>query len=123
MSQPLQAFLDSGTSFEGKVAFSGAVRIDGHFKGDASADGMLIIGETGVVEADLEVGTLVVEGVFSGSVQATQGVEVAARGRVEGHVSTERLRVAEGGQLNATVRMQPTPARAAPAAAPGVGSR
>lgn len=105
MNEPLQSFLDSGTSFEGKVAFSGVVRIDGHFRGEASAKGTLVIGETGIVEADLELASLVVHGTYRGSVSAREVVEVSATGLVEGSVSTPRLIVAEGARINGAVEM------------------
>lgn len=117
MSDTLQSFLDSGTSFEGKVAFSGVVRIDGHFSGEASADGTLVIGDTGTVDADLEVSSLVVHGTFRGTVTAKDVVEIASTGVVEGKVVTARLSVAEGAQLNATLEMGEK-RRPAPAPAP-----
>jgi len=101
----LQSFLDSGTAFEGKVAFTGVVRIDGHFRGEANADGTLVVGETGTVEADLEVSSLVVQGTYRGNVHAKEVVEVAATGVVEGSVTTARLTVAEGAQVNAAIHM------------------
>ncbi len=105
MNEPLQSFLDQGTVFEGKIAFSGAVRIDGHFKGEAAAEGSLIIGESGTVEADLEIRTLIVHGHFRGSVRAKERVEVSATGRIEGDVDTPCFIVAEGAQIEGTVRM------------------
>ena len=101
----LQSFLDSGTAFEGKVAFSGVVRIDGHFKGEALADGTLVIGETGTVEADLELATLVVHGTFRGNVNAREVVELTPTGVIEGQVKTASLRVAEGAALTAQIEM------------------
>ena len=40
----LHSFLDGGTRFEGKITFTGTIRLDGAFKGEASADGTLVIG-------------------------------------------------------------------------------
>ncbi len=108
MTREVQSFLDSGTSFEGKVAFSGTVRIDGHFRGQINATGTLVVGETGTVEADLELATLVVHGTYRGSVKAKDVVEVAPSGVVEGRVSTPRLLVAEGACINAAVEMAPS---------------
>jgi cytoskeletal protein CcmA (bactofilin family) len=105
MVDPLQSFLDQGTSFEGKIAFTGTVRIDGHFKGEASSDGALVVGETGSVEADLELKTLVIQGHFKGSVMAKELVEIAASGSVDGDIFTPRLRVAEGAQLRGSIHM------------------
>ncbi len=105
MNEPLESFLDQGTVFEGKIAFSGVVRIDGHFKGEAAAEGSLIIGESGTVEADLEIRTLTVHGRFRGSVKAKERVEVSATGRIEGDVDAPCFVVAEGAQIEGKVRM------------------
>jgi len=110
VTEVLQSFLDSGTSFEGKVAFSGVVRIDGHFKGAASADGTLVIGSQGTVEADLEITKLVIEGTYRGSAVAKQSVEVGAGARVEGSISTPSLIVHEGASISGEVRMGEAPA-------------
>ena len=101
----LQAFLDVGTSFEGKVSFSGTVRMDGHFKGDAIAEGVLIVGETGTVEADLSVRSLVVRGSVVGDVVAKEIVEIGPNGRIEGRVSTPRLKVHDGARVTARLEM------------------
>ena len=71
----------------------------------ANATGTLVVGETGTVEADLELATLVVHGTYRGSVKAKDVVEVAPSGVVEGRVSTPRLLVAEGACINAAVEM------------------
>ncbi|MFQ5514356.1 MAG: polymer-forming cytoskeletal protein [Myxococcota bacterium] len=111
MSEQLQAFLDSGTSFEGKISFTGVVRIDGHFRGDISAEGLLVIGETGLVEANLQVGSLVVRGTVEGDVIARERVEIAASGDLEGSLHTPVLCVEDGGRLAAKVSMGGTKAR------------
>jgi cytoskeletal protein CcmA (bactofilin family) len=101
----LQTFLDSGTSFEGKISFTGAVRIDGHFRGTASADGILIVGETGTIDAKLEVRELLVLGSVVGEVTAKERVEIGPQGRVDGVVRTPRLRIQEGAQVSARIEM------------------
>jgi cytoskeletal protein CcmA (bactofilin family) len=117
MKDGLQTFLDSGTSFEGKISFTGSVRIDGHFRGSASADGTLIVGDTGTIDAKLEVRRLVVMGSVSGEVTAKEGVEVGPHGRLDGVVRTPRLRVDDGARLTARIEMG-EPAPAAPGSAP-----
>ncbi|MGH9886130.1 MAG: bactofilin family protein [bacterium] len=105
MKEGLQTFLDSGTSFEGKISFTGAVRIDGHFRGSASADGMLIVGETGTIDAKLDVRSLVVLGSVVGEVVAKERVEVGPQGRVDGVVRTPRLKISDGAQVSARIEM------------------
>jgi cytoskeletal protein CcmA (bactofilin family) len=109
MSNELRAFLDRGASFEGKVSFSGLLRIDGHLKGTAQSDGTLVVGETGLVQADVEVGTLLVRGSVTGAVRAQHRVEITPTGRLEGELVTPLLTVEEGGELRARVSM-PGPA-------------
>ncbi|MFC1822458.1 polymer-forming cytoskeletal protein [Thermodesulfobacteriota bacterium] len=38
-SKEISAFLNKDTEFEGKLKFSGTIRIDGHIKGEISAKG------------------------------------------------------------------------------------
>jgi cytoskeletal protein CcmA (bactofilin family) len=103
MVEVLQAFVNQGSEFEGKVAFSGAVRIDGRFRGEASAEGVLVIGESGTVEADMHLGSLVVHGHFKGSVHATERVEVSETGVVDGEIHAPCLVVAEGARISGHV--------------------
>lgn len=110
MSDDARPLLDRGAVFDGKVSFTGTLRIDGHLRGTAVSDGTLVVGEPGLVEADLEVGGLIVLGSVVGAVRARERVEVAATGRLEGEVETPRLRVDPGGQIEARVRMPGGPA-------------
>ena len=105
----VQSFLDGGTSFEGKISFTGIVRIDGHFHGDARADGTLVVGEGGSAHAELRVGSLVVHGRVEGEVTARDRVEVGPTGVLAGKVQTPRLAVAEGAQITAVVTMVQRP--------------
>ena len=105
MSHANQTFLCTGTTFEGRILVTGVVHLDGHFKGDGHANGTLVVGESGVVEAELEVETLIVHGTFSGTVTARERVEIGPTGRVAGCVSTPRLHVDDGAQLTAEIRM------------------
>ncbi len=99
------SFLGAGSFFEGKLSFSEVVHIDGHFRGDVRADGVLEVGETGIVEATVSVRRLVVRGVLIGQVSAKEGVRIEATGRIEGRVTTPRIAIADGGHLTAQLDM------------------
>ncbi len=105
----LQGFLDRGASFQGKMCFSGVVRVDGHLQGEIRSDGTLVVGETGVVEATLQVGSLIVHGVVVGEVKAEDLVEVGARGKLDGSVEAARLKVDEGARISAKIAMLDVP--------------
>jgi cytoskeletal protein CcmA (bactofilin family) len=105
VSDHAQTFLDQGTRFEGRILVTGIVRLDGYFKGDGQAHGTLVIGEHGVVDAELDVERLVIHGSFSGTVRARERVEVGPTGRVDGNIHTPCLQVHEGALLTAQVQM------------------
>ncbi len=101
----VEAFVGAGAFFEGKLSFTDTVRIDGHVQGEVRGDGTLVVGETGVVEGEIAVGTLVVHGRVSGPASAKERVEIHATASVEGSVSTPRLRLDEGALLDAKIEM------------------
>ena len=109
----LQSFLDRGAAFEGKISFDGIVRIDGHFRGDANAEGTLVVGESGVVEATLQVGSVIVHGTVSGDITASERVEISATGSVIGTVRTRRLVIEDGAHVSAKIEMGPSLSRTA----------
>lgn len=104
MKGEFQSFLDNGTSFEGKITLVGLVRLDGHFKGEVDADG-LVIGESGRVEAKLSVRNLVIHGSVTGEVTAKERIEIGPTGSIDASVHTPKLKVAEGARVNGSLSM------------------
>ena len=93
----IHALLGRGTSFEGTLAFEGRVRIDGRFSGKVFSEGILILGDGAEVEADIEVGTLIVRGgTLRGDVVARQLIEVHAEGAVHGDITAPQIDIDKG---------------------------
>lgn len=88
--------LGRGVKLEGKLTFSGAVRIDATFQGEIVTDGLLVVGEGARVEAEISCGTVVVEGEVVGDVVASQAVELRASGRLRGDVETPAFAIDRG---------------------------
>jgi cytoskeletal protein CcmA (bactofilin family) len=97
----ITGFFDDGTEFNGELKFRGSFRIDGYFKGKIESESMLIIGERGKVEADVNVSFILVNGEFRGNMRAAEKVEIHSRGRVFGTVQTPKLVIEEGAYLEA----------------------
>jgi len=92
----ISTLLGRGTTFEGKLTFEGTVRIDGKLKGTVFSDDVLIIGEGALVEADIDVGEIIIQGTLHGNVHAKRGIEVLAPGRVKGDLHTPSLQIEKG---------------------------
>ena len=88
--------IDRGSEFEGTLSFEGAFRIGGVFRGKIFTDDILIIGEGASVEADIEVGTLILSGELTGSVTAKDRVEIHYPAVFRGNINTPSLMVADG---------------------------
>jgi cytoskeletal protein CcmA (bactofilin family) len=88
--------LGRGVKLEGKLSFSGTVRIDATFEGSIVTDGVLIVGDTAKVDAEITAGTVVVEGEVNGDVVASAGVELRPSARLRGDVETPALSIERG---------------------------
>lgn len=97
----ITGFFDKDTEIKGELSFQGSFRIDGRFKGKINSDSMLIIGESGKVDADIKIGYMVIDGEVKGNVQAIERVEIHSNGRVMGTITTPNLVIEEGAYLEA----------------------
>jgi cytoskeletal protein CcmA (bactofilin family) len=97
----ITGFFDKDTEIKGDLRFKGTFRVDGRFKGTVDSESILIIGDSGKVEADIKIGQLIINGEIKGNIQASDKVEVNSNGRVFGTIITPKLAVEEGAYLEA----------------------
>lgn len=96
------------THVVGDLEFSGGLYIDGKVTGTIRAvpgtEAMLSISEHGLVEGDILVPNVVVNGQLIGNIRQAQTVELLANGRIQGNVEYLVLQMSGGaaitGQLN-----------------------
>ena len=98
-------FLGKNTEFEGKLSFRGNIRIDGHLKGEILNGGNLIIGEEGLVEANMHVSYVVISGEVHGNIIADQRVDIHAPGKVFGDIQAPAVVIDEGVIFEGKTRM------------------
>ncbi|MBE9536431.1 MAG: polymer-forming cytoskeletal protein [Proteobacteria bacterium] len=92
----INAFLGKGSEFNGKLAFEGTVRLDGKFSGEIFSPGILIIGESAIIKADIHVNTMILSGELTGNIDAKSRVEIHAPGKVYGNIASPVLVIDEG---------------------------
>ena len=124
----ITTLLGRGAAFEGKLTFDGTVRIDGRFKGEVFSDDVLVIGEGAHVEAEIDIGEVIIQGTVVGNIKAKRSIEIHAPGRVKGDLHTPSLQVDKGvifegrSFMDAAVNAAaPRPAPATPPAPPPKG--
>lgn len=108
----LRSALGPGTVIQGKLSFDTPVRIDGKLGGEIFSSKALIVGPQGVIDAKVEVAALIVMGRVTGTIRASERIEVMAGAKISGDISTPSLVIQEGAVLNVDCKM-PTASRAA----------
>jgi cytoskeletal protein CcmA (bactofilin family) len=102
----INTLLGRGSEFEGKLTFEGTVRIDGKLSGEVFTDDVLVIGEGAEVNAEIDVGTIIIEGQINGNVRAKRSVEIHAPGRVRGNIVTPSLFIDKGVVFEGNCQME-----------------
>ncbi|NVM20755.1 MAG: polymer-forming cytoskeletal protein [Desulfobacterales bacterium] len=104
----IQTFLGPETTLEGKLAFEGTVRLDGHFTGSIeSQGGVMIVGEKAVISADISVHTAKVSGKVSGNIRATNRIELHPPARVFGDLGAPVVVIDAGVVFHGNCSMKP----------------
>jgi len=98
-------FLGEGASFNGHLSFGGAFRVDGRFAGEFVHGEVLIVGERGQVDAEIQVEILQVRGRVRGDITARRWAELMEPSHVTGTIRTPRLTIWKGAVLNGRCEM------------------
>lgn len=104
----ITTFLGPESSIEGTLEFHGTIRLDGKVKGEINSEnGMLIIGEQAVINADIIVDEIQVYGEVNGRIEANEKIEVFAPGKVIGDIYAPIISIDSGATFNGNCGMKP----------------
>ncbi|HEY8209468.1 MAG TPA: polymer-forming cytoskeletal protein [Myxococcaceae bacterium] len=117
----VHTLLGKGSEFEGKLTFEGQVRIDGKFSGQIFTKDILVIGDGAKVNAEVNAGTVIVNGVVEGNIRATQTIELHQPARVKGNIEAPSLSMDKGVIFEGSCKMEAI-GKGGPAAPPPVPS-
>lgn len=96
--------ISKNTEIVGDIHFSGTLMIEGHVKGNVYAsDGenaQARVLESGKVEGEIRVPTLVINGSVSGDVFSSKHIELAAKTVIAGNVHYSLIEIVKGAQIN-----------------------
>ena len=107
-SDRISTFIGADASFDGDIEFKGTIRVDGRVKGNISSKGgTVVVGEKGVVNAEISVNVAVVMGEVNGSIDAKERIEVYPPGRLGGDIQSPIVSIEPGGIFNGNCVMKP----------------
>ena len=102
----ITSVLGAGVIWQGSIAGSGGVRVEGTFEGPIALNGLFVVGETGKVTCEnIRAASVIVAGAVKGNITA-QKVEIRSSGRVWGDIITTAFATEEGAFLRGQIRME-----------------
>ena len=100
----IATLVGAGSTLRGDLEFNGGLHIEGRIVGNVMAeegsDAMLTLSEQGVIEGEVRVSTMVLNGTVNGDVHASGRIELASRARVNGDVYYNLIEMAMGAEVN-----------------------
>lgn len=101
----LYTILGEGTVFEGSISVPHNLRVEGAFKGKIETAEEIIIGGTGVVNADIKAKSAVVGGKIVGNLMVEDRVELQEKASLIGDLKARDLIINEGAVFHGNCSM------------------
>ncbi len=102
--EKVDTLIGQQTELRGDVVFNGGLHVDGKIKGSVTADdsgpAVLVLSEHGLIEGDIRVPYIVVNGVVIGDIHVHETAELAPHARVTGNVYYNRIEMSMGAEVN-----------------------
>lgn len=88
--------LSSDVEIKGNLKFAGELTFDGKLEGEIQTDGVLNLGESAVVNGNINVQSVVVRGKVTGNINAKEKIEIKSKAELFGDIRATKLVVEEG---------------------------
>lgn len=88
--------LSSDVEVKGNIKFSGELAFDGKIEGEIQTDGVLTLGDSAVVNGNINAQSVVVRGKITGNIHAKDKIEIKAKTELFGDIRATKLTVEEG---------------------------
>ncbi|HGX93835.1 MAG TPA: polymer-forming cytoskeletal protein [Candidatus Tenderia sp.] len=108
----VDSLIGQNTELHGDVVFSGGFHVDGKIHGNIRSDdsaSLLTVSDHGMVEGEVHVPNIILNGTIKGDVYASERVELAANARVLGNVYYHLIEMAAGSEVNGNLVRQAEP--------------
>jgi cytoskeletal protein CcmA (bactofilin family) len=98
--------IGSGTIIKGEIIVDHDLRVDGQIEGKIKSTGALVVGESGHIEAEVEVKSAKISGTLTGNLTATEKIELEEKAVLTGDIRTRNLTINEGALFHGNCAMQ-----------------
>ena len=105
-SSPSVDVIESSTKIVGEIASKADFRIDGVVEGNITTTGKVVVGTSGKISGKLNCSNADVSGSISGHIQISETLSLMSESYIQGDITTAKLSVEEGAQVDATIVMK-----------------
>ena len=88
--------LGSDVEIKGNIKFNGELSFDGKLDGEVHTDGTLNLGDSAVINSNINAQSVVVRGKVNGNITAKEKIEIKAKAELFGDIRAAKLAVEEG---------------------------
>lgn len=99
---------------KGDLKFSGEMTFDGKIDGEIKGEGPLLLGESSVVNGNIEAQSAVIRGKVTGNIVTKEKLEVKGKTELFGDIRTSRLSIEEGVTFVGRAEVNPNKLTATP---------
>ena len=103
----IDSLIGAAAKIEGNLIFSGGLRVDGEITGNVTAvpgePSTLVLSEHGRIKGEISVTHMVINGVVTGSVSATEYMELQSKSKIIGDVHYKTLEIQIGAIVEGTL--------------------
>ena len=105
-SSPSVDVIEASTKIIGDIISKADFRIDGVVEGNITTSGKVVIGKSGKVLGKLNCSNADVSGSISGHIHISETLSLMSDSYIQGEITTAKLSVEEGAQVDATIVMK-----------------
>lgn len=106
-TENITTLVSKATEITGDLHFSGVLEVEGKIRGNIYADddssAEVRIRESGLVQGEIKVPVVIINGFVEGDVHSTQHLELAAKARVVGNVYYHLIEMVMGSEVNGSL--------------------
>ena len=106
-SQECATFIGNDVLIKGEITVEKGLRVDGKIEGAVTTKGKVHVGMSGQLNAEINAGSVLVEGKVKGNIMASERVTLEATSNVCGDLTATRLIVTEGATFVGKVNVGP----------------
>tara|TARA_B100000989_G_C19170584_1_gene315296 strand:+ start:37 stop:447 length:411 start_codon:yes stop_codon:yes gene_type:complete len=105
-STPSVDVIESSTKIVGDIISKADFRIDGIVEGNITTTGKVVVGKAGKIIGKLNCSNADISGSISGQILISEILSLMSESYIQGDITTAKLSVEEGAQVDATIVMK-----------------